>query len=344
MSALCVLIPAKDESLVIVNTIKSILAAGVLPENIYLVDDGSKDDTGALASSFGVNVLRNPVNVGKALSVLAAKKHFSLIQRYKYIAMMDADTLVEKDYFTFVIAAFETNSTAAAVCGRPQSRPHNWVTAYRCWEYYMTHFVYRGGQSIMGVIMVAPGCAATYRSDVFDQLDWNNDTRVEDMDATIQVHRKKLGKIIYAPEAIVYTQDPATVKDFIKQIMRWHGGTWQVGRKYGMLAGISQRVDWEFKLVMGEGILFSIFFLASPLWTLLWPTAIMALVIDATLIICVALAAAISDKRADVFLYSPAFIFLRVIYCAIFLYSFWVVIIQRKQMNGWLSVKRYSAP
>jgi len=340
MTNLCVLIPAKDEELVIGTTIESILSAGMAAKDVYLVDDGSSDNTGLIARSLGVDVLRNAVNVGKALSVQAATKHFDLVNRYKYIAMMDADTLVNRDYFVAVLNRFMANPTAAAVCGRPESRPHNWITAYRCWEYYMTHCVYRGGQSNMGVIMVAPGCAATYRSHTFAQLDWNNDTRVEDMDVTIQVHRKALGRILYEPKAIVYTQDPSSIRDFVKQILRWHGGTWQVGRKYKMLSGVS-KIDWEFKLLMGEGLIFSIVFLASPIWTVLWPRAALALVIDAILIIAVSLAAAISDNRKDVFLYSPMFLFLRIIYCSIFVYSFWNVIIRKNHLQGWLSVKRY---
>jgi biofilm PGA synthesis N-glycosyltransferase PgaC len=339
--ALCVLIPAKDEALVIGKTIESIFSAGVSETDIYLIDDGSLDSTGLIALQFGINVLRNTVNLGKAMGVRAAAEHFGLTHAYAYIAMMDADTLVHKDYFQAVMDTFKANPSAAAVCGRPQSRPHNWITAYRCWEYYMTHFVYRGGQSNMGVIMVAPGCAATYRSDVFARLDWNNDTRVEDMDVTIQVHRHKMGQIIYAPRAVVYTQDPRTIRDFAKQILRWHSGTWQVGTKYRMLSGCSN-IDLEFKLLMGEGLIFSMIFLAAPLWSVIWPTAtVMALVVDALVIMAVSLAAAISDKRADVFLYSPLFIFLRIIYCSVFLYSFWNVIVRKQKMQGWLAVQRY---
>jgi cellulose synthase/poly-beta-1,6-N-acetylglucosamine synthase-like glycosyltransferase len=341
MKPLCVLIPAHNESLVIAGTIQSMLDAGMRQEDIYLVDDFSDDTTGTIAASYGVNVLRNTVNLGKAMSVNALVTHFDLLKKYRYVSMMDADTLVNESYFKLVTAQFDTDpTTIAAVCGRPMSRPNNWITSYRCWEYFMTHYVYRGGQSNMGVIMVAPGCAATYRSDVFAQLEWNNDTRVEDMDVTIQVHRKHLGKIVYAPGAVVYTQDPNTLSDFVKQITRWHGGTWQVGMKYKMFTG-TQRVDWEFKLLMIEGIIFSILFLGAPLWTLLYPTMLIGLGVDVGLIMAIAGAAAISDKRKDVFLYSPIFIFLRIVYCAIFLYSFYNIFVRKQKMQGWLNVKRY---
>ena len=63
------LLPAKDEAVGIAKTLKSILQAGVLPADIYVIDDGSSDGTGDIAGSFNVNVARNPKNIGKAHSL-----------------------------------------------------------------------------------------------------------------------------------------------------------------------------------------------------------------------------------------------------------------------------------
>src|SRR5580693_5522600 len=105
--SLCVLIPAKNEEVVIARTLRSILFADVAAKDIYLIDDGSSDATGDIARSFGVNVLRNEKNKGKALSVARATEHFGLIKRYGVIAMMDADTLVHPDYYLYVRRGFE---------------------------------------------------------------------------------------------------------------------------------------------------------------------------------------------------------------------------------------------
>ncbi len=69
MKKLCVLLPAKDEAVGIAKTLKSILKAGVLPSDVYVIDDGSSDGTGDIARSFDVNVVRNPKNIGKAHSL-----------------------------------------------------------------------------------------------------------------------------------------------------------------------------------------------------------------------------------------------------------------------------------
>ena len=65
MRTICVIIPAKDEELVMGRTIQSILSAGILPSDIYVIDDGSSDKTGATARNHRVNVLRNEKNIGR---------------------------------------------------------------------------------------------------------------------------------------------------------------------------------------------------------------------------------------------------------------------------------------
>src|ERR1035441_1828750 len=57
-----VIIPAKNEEMGLGKTITSILVANIRPADIYVIDDGSSDRTGMIASSLGVNVLRNDVN------------------------------------------------------------------------------------------------------------------------------------------------------------------------------------------------------------------------------------------------------------------------------------------
>ncbi len=334
------MLPAKDEAVGIGRTLRSILQAGLLPADIYVIDDGSSDGTGQIARSFGVNVARNEKNIGKAHSLARLASSFDLVRRYDYICLMDADTQVSTDYFQSVRKSF-FELDAAVVCGRAKSTPHNWLTAYRCLAYWISHAVYKDGQSNMGVITVTPGCAAAFCSHVFAQLEWSNDTIVEDMDCTIQVHRKKLGKIVYQKRAVVSTQDPRTLRDYVKQMYRWHTGAWQVGRKYGMLTGLS-KIDLEYKLLMGEGVIFATLFLLLPVWLLLYPRlAFYGVGMDMIVLIFLSMICAVCDRRADVFFYSPMYPLLRFVDCSVFLYSFWKVVIQRKQVRGWFAVKRY---
>jgi poly-beta-1,6-N-acetyl-D-glucosamine synthase len=334
------MLPAKDEAVGIGRTLRSILQAGLLPADVYVIDDGSSDGTGNIARSFGVNVARNEKNIGKAHSLARLASASELVRRYDYVCLMDADTQVSEDYFQSVKKSFG-EPDVAVVCGRAKSTPHNWLTAYRCLAYWISHAIYKDGQSNMGVITVTPGCAAAFRSGAFAQLDWSNDTIVEDMDCTIQVHRKKLGRIVYQKHAVVSTQDPRTLRDYVKQMYRWHTGAWQVGRKYGMLTGLS-KIDLEYKLLMGEGVVFATLFLLMPLWLLIYPRlAFYGVGMDMIVLVFLSMICAACDRRVDVFIFSPMYPLLRFVDCSVFLYSFWKVVIQKKQVRGWFAVKRY---
>lgn len=339
---LCVIVPAKDEGVVIAKTLENLIQAGMSPRDIFVIDDGSSDGTGEISKSYGVNVLRNETNIGKAESVAKVVAHFYLTSCYDLIALMDADTKVSPGYFVGIQESFLKDENVVVVCGYTKSAKHNWLTAYRSVAYFVSHFVYKVAQSKMGVITVAPGCSTTYRASIFQELDWASDTLVEDMDVTVQVHRKGLGKIVYQDKSMVYTQDPKTLHDYIKQMYRWDVGTWQVLRKYSIFTGV-KKLDWEYKLLMIEGVIFSVIYVLWPLWFAFFPVIVIKLILlEFCVIALIATVVAISEKRMDVIIYSPTFPFVRYLDCFLLLYSFWNIIVRRKHVSTWFSVSRYS--
>lgn len=337
---ICVVIPAKNEHLGIGKTIRSIIAAKMQPGDIYVCDDGSKDGTGDIARRYGANVVRTEKNVGKALAIARATSHFDLLDTYDVIALMDADTEVCPAYYEAVREGFR-NPDVVAVCGRPQSVPYNWLTAYRCYAYFMTHAVYRSGQHAMGAITVAPGCSTSFRTSAFKQLDWCTDTIVEDMDCTIQVHKRGLGKIGYQAKAVVYTQDPKSLRDYIKQTNRWYTGAWQVGKKHNLIRGID-KIDLEYKLLLGDGLIFSILLFFVPLWMYLVPRKLLAFfLINFLVLVFISILAGVDSKRKDVVIFSPVFVLLQTLDLIILLRSFWKIVVCDRRERAWNQCVRY---
>ena len=337
----CVLVPGKNEEVVISNSIRSLLGAGMRAEDIYVIDDGSDDRTFERASSFGVNVLRNEKNIGKALSLRRLATHFKLEDRYKYISTVDADTHVASDYFTEAQKTFAENPSIAAVCGRAKNRPHNWLVAYRCMFMYIASYVYWQGMSNMQTIFVMPGFTSIFRSDVFRKLDWNKETMVEDMDITFQIHRQKLGRILHNRRMHAYIQDPRTIGDYIKQVTRWQVGAWQIMKKHKVWTG-NQRVDWELKALLSESFLFGLWLLTLPMVALFKPRwSMVALLSDIAVSLFWTLLCAAKEKRLDVLLAFPTYPFMRILDCVVFFKNFWFTVVQGKRHTVWLHVKRY---
>jgi cellulose synthase/poly-beta-1,6-N-acetylglucosamine synthase-like glycosyltransferase len=339
---LCVVIPAFNEETLIGRCVRSVLAAGVSPQDVFVVDDCSSDGTAAVVEEFaGVNLTRNVKRLGKARSlrhILAAQ---TIADRFHYVALLDADSYVAPDYFQVVRQTFEKDPKAVLVCGSPRGERHNYLTAFRTFDYALALFVFRRGQDRLKVITVAPGCASTYRTSIVDQLDWEGGTLVEDMDLTVQIHRRRLGTVRYAADAVTFTQDPRTIRGYLGQIRRWYSGTWQVMRLHGLPFG-RQRIDAEFALLIGEGLFYSALVLALPLVALVWPAvALRWMLLDQAVSAASAVIVAASLRRIDIVFGFPTFVVLRVLGCAVLLQTFWAEIIRKRTLQTWFSVSRY---
>ena len=340
----CVVIPAFNEELLLGRCIQSVLRASIAAEDIYVVDDCSTDRTGAVAAGFaGVNLLTNTDKRGKLGGLKRAVDDCDLIERYTYLALLDADSHVAPDYFVEVAAAFAADERNVLVCGSPVSERHNWLTAYRALEYAVTLRVFRGGQHAMGVITVAPGCASTYATRILNYLDWTGQTLVEDMDVTIQIHRKHLGSVAFTPRALAYTQDPHTVRQYIGQLTRWYCGTWQVMRLRRLLRG-GQAIDAEFGLLLVEGLIYALMAASLPFTAWFRPSAVASLLLlDQAIWLALAVTFAIYLRRLDILVSFPTFFFIRVLNCAVFLRTFWTEVVLRRTQREWFSVSRYRA-
>jgi biofilm PGA synthesis N-glycosyltransferase PgaC len=61
-----VIVPAYNEADSIADTIRSIQAQTVAPAEILVIDDGSTDQTGAVARALGATVIRPAQNTGSS--------------------------------------------------------------------------------------------------------------------------------------------------------------------------------------------------------------------------------------------------------------------------------------
>jgi cellulose synthase/poly-beta-1,6-N-acetylglucosamine synthase-like glycosyltransferase len=344
LADLCVVIPARNEERLVGRCVSSVLEAGVPPEHVFVIDDCSSDRTAEVLRGLpGVNVCRNSVRLGKARSLRRVIEQHDVADRFAFMALLDADSRIAPDYFDVVLRCFDEDPGAVLVCGSPRGERHNYLTAFRTLDYALSLFMYRRGQDSLGVITVAPGCASTYRSSILGALDWDGGTLVEDMDVTIQIHRKRLGRVRYAAGAVAFTQDPRHVREYLGQMTRWYSGTWQVMRLHRLPFG-RQRIDLEFALLAGEGLLYSVLVCALPVLAWLWPAAALtAVLLDQAAVALAAIVCGVYHRRPDVILWCPTFPLLRVLGSAIWLRTFWREIVRKQTLDTWFSVGRYDS-
>lgn len=328
MKQVCAIIPAHNEEKIIGTTLSAVCR--LLPsEDIYIVDDGSTDDTAAIASQYTPHVLTIP-NKGKATALNSAIDHFGLPQKYEYILYLDADTQPDPQFLKYAMPHFDQdlNRKITCVVGRVKGLGTNWISHYRQWEYLISHLIHKRAQANLKSIVVVPGCATVYRSYIFNEVRFPTGTLTEDMDFTFLLHRQGLSGMVFENRAVVHVQDPQQISDFIKQISRWYTGFWQVVRRH-QIPWKGQALDLEVAMLGMEG-------LYNGLIVLLLLTSIIPLAVTRNLeifripalidlfvfFIPTLLWASVTEKDFKFLLYLPHFYFLRVLSSLIFISGF----------------------
>lgn len=83
-----VIVPALNEAASIADVVKG--ARETLDADVVVVDDGSIDDTAALANAAGATVLRHPFNVGVGAAIRTALR-YAVDNRYGEVVQLDGD-------------------------------------------------------------------------------------------------------------------------------------------------------------------------------------------------------------------------------------------------------------
>ena len=342
---LALLLPGHNEELIISTTIKSAIASGQLKRDIYVVNDASTDNTRVIAEQMlgKANVL-NVHRSGKALAVQKAIKKFKIESQYQWLHVADADSVFGANYFR--IYRRELSSQHVVALGFVQSLKGNWISTYRSFNYTYGQQVYRRIQSALGMIAIFPGPVTSFRTDILRHLDLKADSLTEDFDITLQVHRKNLGKILFIPGAVSYTQDPQTLADFSKQSMRWYRGIFQGVRQHNV-GFRRQRID----VAIGVPLLQTFFFLFQAL--VLYPLILLqthnwlllpaAIAIDIIVTDCLLLFSAIAIRRWNILGILPYYYFLRFFELGMYYWAFTEVILLRRYRNspqGWSTAGR----
>lgn len=343
---LALLIAAHDEALVITKTIESAIAAGLNRRDIYVVDDNSSDATSQIARD-----LLGPMNVcrvrrsGKGLALTKGAAKFHLSQRYRWIHIADADGGFASDYFKVLRQKLRVSNAAAT--GYVSSLPGGSVSQFRVFEYTIGMEIHRRFQSMTGTINVIPGPTSCFRHDVFERVDFNNQSLTEDLDVTLQIHRQGLGKIQFIPGAVAYTQDPQSLHDYIRQITRWNRGVMQsmlrhrVGRRLHRLDAYM-----SYQVLQNIIMLFN-YCLILPVFALLrHDISILALtfLIDVALTLWLTLLVAAWTRRYDIVSAFPQIYYYRWVSLIVFVKAFAeVMLLRRFRVNdsaGWETAGR----
>jgi cellulose synthase/poly-beta-1,6-N-acetylglucosamine synthase-like glycosyltransferase len=222
--AVTVLIPAYNEERVLAGTVHSALASDYPQLRVLVIDDGSQDETVAVARRLAtedprVTLIEQPANAGKAAALNAG-----LARCETPIAVsLDADTVLVSDSLERLVRPIVAGADACS-SNLEVGNKRGLLTRWQSVEYVLGLNLTRRAQATLGCITTIPGAAAAFRSEALRSVGgWSDDTRTEDTDLTLAL--LQAGKrVVYEPRARALTEAPETLSGLMRQRTRWMHG------------------------------------------------------------------------------------------------------------------------
>lgn len=236
-----VLVPVWNEEVGIIATLESLLKSSYGNLELVVVNDGSQDASDALIKKFKKKFERRPLaergnrrityqfqpNGGKGTALNTA---ISLASG-DIIISVDADCVVMEDTIQNFVEYFRNPNVMAAVGNVRIGTTSSLIGLIQYMEFLFS-FYFKKADSLMNTIYIIGGAAGAFRREVFASLgSYNTENITEDIELSIRIQDAGM-RIVYADDAIVYTEGASDVPGLVRQRLRWKRGRFETFRDY----------------------------------------------------------------------------------------------------------------
>ncbi len=225
-----VVIPARNESELLPRCLEALDGLDYPRERleIVVVDNGSEDDTNAVAQRHGVRV----VTLEHATTIAAARNEGVRATSASYVAFLDADCCASADWLTAAAAVLEqTELQPIIACGSYPAPPASGTWMQRTWG-----FLAARPPGPPAPTAWLPSANLIVRRDAFLSVGGFNEQLESCEDADLCYRLQKLGTIVYASDVrAVHLREPRTIGAFFRKEI-WHGKNSYDGLKGGRVS------------------------------------------------------------------------------------------------------------
>ncbi|HEX6258354.1 MAG TPA: glycosyltransferase [Candidatus Saccharimonadales bacterium] len=228
-----VIVPAWNEEVGVLKTLRSILANDYQNIELVVVNDGSTDKTREIVDAFidecspKLKKMQRTIkqhylkNGGKG----AALNHGITHSKGEIILTIDADSALAPDAISKLVEHFRDKKVAAAVGQVRVANVHGRLIGYMQQLEYLFGFYFKRAHCAMGAEYIYGGACAAFRReatfDYFGPFDEKNKT--EDIELSMRTKFHGLHSV-YAEDVICYTEGASTYLGLITQRLRWKKG------------------------------------------------------------------------------------------------------------------------
>jgi biofilm PGA synthesis N-glycosyltransferase PgaC len=236
-----VMVPAWNEATGILETTKTILKSTYRNVELIVVNDGSTDNSDVLMRAFieeyNATVPDSPdkirivyhykENGGKGEALNTSIK----LSQGDILMSIDADCVVMEDTIGNFVRCFVDPKVMAAVGNVKVGNTNQIIGVIQHLEFLFS-FYFKKADSVMNTIYIIGGAAGAFRREVFEQLGlYNTKNITEDIELSVRIQDAGM-KIVYASDAIVYTEGASKLRDLMKQRLRWKRGRFETFRDH----------------------------------------------------------------------------------------------------------------
>lgn len=257
------IVPCYNEGENVRETIRWLLDQRYPNFEVIAVNDGSRDQTGAILDDIARNEPRLRVihflkNQGKAMGL----RYGALASNHEYLVCIDGDALLDPHATQWLVRHFLKGPRVGAVTGNPRIRTRSTLLGrIQVGEFSSIIGLIKRAQRIYGQIFTVSGVVAAFRKSALERVGfWSVDMVTEDIDISWKLQNDHWA-IRFEPNALCWILMPETLRGLWRQRLRWAQGgcevllkywrslgTWRRRRMWGIFAEYFFSVTWAYTM------------------------------------------------------------------------------------------------
>jgi biofilm PGA synthesis N-glycosyltransferase PgaC len=233
-----ILVPCYNEEENAEETLGAALAVDYPDFEVIAINDGSRDNTGAVLNAIAernprLRVVHLVENQGKATALIAG----AALAKSEILVGIDGDALIDPHALRWIARIFQ-RADLGAITGNPRIRNRTSILGkLQVGEFSATIGLIKRAQAIYGRLFTISGVICAFRKQALaDAGWWSPRTLTEDVDISWRIQLAGW-RITYEPNAVCWILMPETLRGLWRQRLRWAmGGTQMMLDFFGPLA------------------------------------------------------------------------------------------------------------
>ena len=210
-------IPCFNNEKTIVQTIKSVQSQNYVPHEIFVIDDGSKDNSVNLARKAGVRVVEGIENKGRGW----VRKQAMIVSKFNYVLCVDAGKIIERDFLEKSLRWFSDKNVSAVFGSLSQTEPKKAAERWR------GKYLYKENNDLAKIQYNPPliTFAAVMKKSIVLEVGNFDSTMKHTEDLELGIRLKNAGyNIVADSKCKCLTLESCSAYSILARYWRWNAG------------------------------------------------------------------------------------------------------------------------